>query len=86
MSFRGDRIAAYARYSSDKQSEASIEDQLRRLRDFLTREGRTLDEKLVLTDYAVSGASTNRPGFDALMALVREIGRASCRERVSSKV
>lgn len=71
MQLKGDRVAAYARFSSEKQSESSIDDQLRRIRDRLARDGRTLDERLALTDYAVSGASTNRPGFDALMAMVR---------------
>ena len=45
MNLKGNRIGAYARYSSDKQSDSSIEDQLRRFRDVLAREGRVLDER-----------------------------------------
>lgn len=70
MALKGSRIAAYARYSSDKQSDASIEDQLRRIRELVAREGHSLDEALIFTDYAISGSSTNRPGFDALMGKI----------------
>lgn len=67
------RAAIYARYSSDKQREASIEDQLRRCRDYAAREGYEVRDEHILTDHAISGASTaNRGGFDALMALAHE--------------
>ena len=33
------RVAAYARYSSDQQREASLEDQLRNCRAYAKREG-----------------------------------------------
>ena len=54
------RAAIYARYSSDNQREASIEDQVRICRDRIEREGWTLVE--VYSDAAVSGATTLRPG------------------------
>jgi site-specific DNA recombinase len=71
MQLKGARIAAYARYSSDRQSESSVEDQLRRLHAFAAARGRTIDPKLIFTDHAISGASTARPAFESLMALVK---------------
>ncbi len=60
------RVALYARYSSDSQSAASIEDQFRICRDYAGREGWT-----VAADYhdaAISGASmTLRPGIRTLL-------------------
>lgn len=72
MHLKGNRIAAYARYSSDRQSESSVEDQLRRLHAFAAARGRTIDPSLIFTDHAISGASTARPAFEALMALVKK--------------
>ncbi|MGO4917103.1 recombinase family protein [Pseudogemmobacter sp. W21_MBD1_M6] len=59
------RVAIYARFSSQMQSEASIEDQLRICRERVTREGWTVTE--VFSDKAVSGASMQRPGVQRLM-------------------
>jgi DNA invertase Pin-like site-specific DNA recombinase len=61
------RVALYARYSSDNQSVASIEDQFRVCQEHAAREG----WKIVGTyhDAAISGASvTLRPGVQALLA------------------
>ena len=58
------RCAVYARYSSDQQREASIEDQVRACRVRADREGWQV--VVVHTDYAVSGATALRPGFQAL--------------------
>ena len=55
-------VAIYARYSSDKQSEASIEDQVRRCREHIERSGGDPDRALVFSDYGISGASLQRPG------------------------
>jgi len=56
------RAAIYARYSSDLQSEASIEDQVRICRERAEREGMTVVE--IYNDYAISGGSlSNRPGM-----------------------
>src|SRR3954452_15212345 len=63
------RCALYARYSSDQQREASIEDQLRICRVRAEREGWTVVE--VFADAAISGATTLRPGFQALLAAMR---------------
>lgn len=65
------RVAVYARYSSAQQRDTSIEDQVRGCTQFAERQGWTVDPALILTDYAVSGASTARGGFDQLCSLVR---------------
>lgn len=59
------RAAIYARYSSDKQREASIEDQVRLCNERAAREGWTVTA--TYSDHAVSGASLVRPGIQALM-------------------
>ncbi|WEQ55027.1 recombinase family protein [Komagataeibacter nataicola] len=59
------KVALYARYSSDNQRDASIEDQLRLCRDYAARhEWNVVDS---YTDRAVSGASLMRPGIQELM-------------------
>lgn len=60
------RAAIYARYSSDLQSRASIEDQIRLAREHAERQGWAIAE--IYTDYGISGASMMRPGLQALMA------------------
>ncbi|MFO0608955.1 MAG: recombinase family protein [Polyangiales bacterium] len=67
----GLRVAIYARYSSDRQREASIEDQVRRCGAHIERLGGVVDTNLVFADHAISGASLNRPAFEKLMAMVR---------------
>ena len=59
------RIGIYARYSTDMQSLASIEDQIRLCTERAKREG----WKVVncYTDHATSGASMMRPGLQMLM-------------------
>jgi site-specific DNA recombinase len=59
--------AIYARFSSARQDERSIDDQVRRCRAHL---GDHKNEVEVFADYAISGAGLNRPGFEALMAAV----------------
>ena len=70
-SLSGRRVAIYARFSSEKQSETSIDDQVRRCRAFVEREGGSVDPSYVFTDYATSGASLARSGFEAMMALTK---------------
>jgi len=60
------RAALYARYSSDNQRDASIEDQLRICRARAEREGWTVVDSY--TDRAISGSSLLRPGVQELIA------------------
>ncbi len=66
------RAAIYARYSSDLQSEASIEDQVRQCRRRIEAEGWQAAE--VYSDHAISGATTLRPGYQKLLADARSDG------------
>jgi len=63
------RVAVYARYSSENQREASIEDQLRICRVRAVREGWSVVS--CFTDAAKSGATVLRPGYQALLAAMR---------------
>jgi DNA invertase Pin-like site-specific DNA recombinase len=62
------RCAIYARYSSDLQRESSIEDQIRRCREYAARQGWVIVEQFVATDKAISAASV--AGRDALQGLL----------------
>lgn len=55
------RAVVYARYSSDSQRDASVDDQIRICKELITREGWSLSE--VFIDRALSGASTLRPAY-----------------------
>ena len=63
------RVAIYARYSSDNQSQASIEDQVRICRERASREGWTVVD--VCADYALTGSKKDRPQIQALLELAR---------------
>ncbi|NQW11717.1 MAG: recombinase family protein [Alphaproteobacteria bacterium] len=60
------KVAIYARYSSDNQREASIDDQLRLCQEYAEREGWAVLDSY--TDHAISGASLMRPGIQDLIA------------------
>ena len=60
-----DGAAIYARFSSENQREASIDDQIRVCTAYLARDGKSVVE--TYADYAVSGATTLRPGYQALL-------------------
>ena len=57
--------AIYARYSSDLQRDASIEDQIRLCKERAKREGWRVVN--CYTDHAISGASLIRPGMQMLL-------------------
>ncbi len=64
------KVALYARYSSETQREASIEDRLRVCRLHAGRQGWTITDSY--TDRAISGASLLRPG---IQELIQDAGR-----------
>ncbi len=59
------KVALYARYSSDNQRDASIEDQLRLCRLHAAKQGWTVVGSY--SDRAISGASLLRPGIQELI-------------------
>jgi site-specific DNA recombinase len=59
------RAGVYARYSSDSQRDASIDDQVRICHTEIERNGRHLVQ--VYTDAAISCASTFRAGYQKLL-------------------
>ena len=59
------KVALYARYSSENQRDASIEDQLRLCRLHAEKQGWTVVDSY--TDRAISGASLLRPGIQELI-------------------
>lgn len=64
------RTAAYARYSSDSQREASIRDQLRNVETYCERAG--WPTPALFQDQAISGSRTDRPGYQAMLDAARE--------------
>ena len=60
------RVAIYARYSSENQSEKSIDDQVRVCQKYIDHHNYTCNEKYIFTDEAISGSIINRPGLQAL--------------------
>jgi site-specific DNA recombinase len=68
------RAVIYARYSSDNQRDASIEDQVRQCRARIEQEKWRLED--VYSDHAISGATTLRPGYQKML----EDARAGCFE------
>jgi len=63
------RAVIYARYSSENQREASIEDQIRLCKVRINREGWELTA--TYSDRAASGAQLLRPGYQTLLQDVR---------------
>lgn len=70
-SLSGKRIAIYARYSSDKQSASSAQDQVERCLRLVRERGGDVPPQLRFMDAAVSGASLQRPEFERMMGLAR---------------
>ena len=62
-------IAIYARFSSDGQREASIDDQVRRCEAYAGARGGSVDPSMIFVDRAMSGTGADRPSFDRLIRL-----------------
>lgn|SRR5690606_1435613 len=62
--------AAYLRYSSDQQREASIRDPLRNIEIYCERHG--WEKPMVFQDEALSGARNDCPGYRAFIEAVRD--------------
>ena len=59
------RAAIYARFSTDMQRDASIDDQVRSCREFAAKQGMEVVE--VYSDRAISGASLMRSGMQKML-------------------
>jgi DNA invertase Pin-like site-specific DNA recombinase len=60
------RCAIYARYSSDKQSPCSIQDQIRKCTEYAAAQNWTVLPEHIYCDEAMSGSGTDRPAFTQL--------------------
>ena len=76
------RAAIYARYSSDLQRDASIEDQVRLCKARIKEQGWTLSA--TYTDRAQSGASRLRSGYQKLLEDARKDSSTSPSPRLST--
>nr|WP_295469984.1 recombinase family protein [Mesorhizobium sp.] len=76
------RVALNARYSSDNQRDASIEDQLRQWRERAVREGWTVVESY--SDRAVSGASLTGQASSPCLPMPRPAVSTWCCPRRST--
>lgn len=64
------KTAIYARYSTDKQNEASVDDQFRECERLAERYGFEVIERF--HDAAISGGTTERPGYQAMLRAARQ--------------
>src|SRR5258708_3311980 len=62
------RCAIYPRFSSEKQNALSIDQQIRKCREYATREGLRVLDECIFTDLAISGAIAARAGLQKLLA------------------
>src|SRR5665213_1932041 len=69
------RCAAYARYSSDRQSPASIEDQLRKCREYAVTQGWDVLPEFIYSDKELSGAGVDRPGWMKMLSAMTRLPR-----------
>lgn len=60
------KAAIYARYSSENQSEKSIDDQVRVCKNYCKEHEIIVNEEHVYVDEAISGSLVNRPSLQAL--------------------
>jgi site-specific DNA recombinase len=66
------RCAIYARYSSEKQNSATIDQQIRKCREYAARQGLAVSEDHIYADEAISGATDNREGLQSLLGATQQ--------------
>ncbi|PYX51159.1 MAG: hypothetical protein DMG76_32735, partial [Acidobacteria bacterium] len=62
------RCAIYSRFSSDRQSPTSIDDQVRKCRAYAERQDWSVLDDHLYSDEAICGDSTDRAGLHKLLA------------------
>src|SRR6267154_2285879 len=70
------QCAVYARYSSEKQNSLTIEQQVRKCREYAERHGFAVLDAHIYTDEAISGATDNRARLQRLLAAATQKPRA----------
>ena len=65
------RCAAYSRVSTDRQNPLSIQDQIRKCREFADHARWRVLEDHIYTDEAISGTTDNRPGLQRLLSALK---------------
>ena len=65
--------AVYARVSTEMQSRASIDDQIRKCRQYAEAHGLTILEEHIYRDEALSGVGTDRPGLNRILQLALSV-------------
>ena len=66
-----DRCAIYARFSSEKQNALSIDQQIRKCREYADRHKLRVLNSQVYSDEAISGATDDRGGLQRLLAAAK---------------
>ena len=66
------RCAIYARFSSEKQNALSIDQQVRKCREFADRSCLRVLEEYIFADQAISGATDSRAGLQRLLKIAKE--------------
>ena len=69
------RCACYTRFSTEKQTPISTEDQSRKCREFAEAKGCTLLEDHLYADEAVSVAGADRDGLKRLLTAAKSLPR-----------
>ena len=63
--------AIYARFSSEKQNALSIDQQIRKCREYAARENLRVLDECIFADSAISGATHDRAGLQQLLAAAK---------------
>jgi site-specific DNA recombinase len=69
------RCAVYARYSSEKQNPLTVDQQIRKCREFAVPHDMRILDDYIFADEAVTGATDDRAGLRALLSAARETPR-----------